>query len=266
MSVHVSRVYSDFLSSMETAQELSGQLRRADDFIRLGVQAGYETIGKVRKSYSLSADCFGLFLGTSFGTMETNFSVLDQVVTEEPPSPILFSHSVFNAAAGYIASIFDLQGCALTITDFIFPFFRALEQGYLAVLSGRLDYCLVLQIETYSTLLLEAKKTYGHCEAPWEPGVVCWLLAKADSERGLDLQIESLKIVSAPAEPHACLLFEEHMRVNGTPFACRDPLAAATLLTHELEYTPQAPNKRLDCRLDARYGSVKLSFLCLDTV
>ncbi len=39
--------------------------------------------------------------------------VLDQVVNREQTSPTLFSHSVFNAASGYVARIFQLHGCAL---------------------------------------------------------------------------------------------------------------------------------------------------------
>jgi len=243
---------------METAPELSRQLRRADDFIKLGVQAGYATIREVKGKDFLPADSLGLFLGTAFGTMETNFAVLNQVVTEEPPSPILFSHSVFNAAAGYIATIFDIQGCALTITDFVFPFFRALEQGYLAVLTGRLDYCLVLQIETYSTLLNDANKKSGSADETWCPGAVCWLLGKTDPDSSVNYQIESLKIESGLEEPDSCLKFKEQVWINGTSSLCTNPLCAATLLTQKMKTS--GITDRLDCRIDAQYGAVELRF------
>ncbi len=258
MSVHVSRLYSESLSRIETIPELSRQLRRADDFIRLGVHAGYATIGKIREKISLPADSLGLFLGTAFGTMETNFGVLDQIVTKEPASPILFSHSVFNAAAGYIARIFDIQGCGLTVTDFVFPFFRALEQGYLAVLNGRLDYCLVLQVETYSTLLSDAAKKYCSTEEVWGPGVVCWLLGKTESKSSVNYRIERLEIESGLEKPHTCLQFREQIWINGSSFLCSDPLAASTLLTKKMEAAEIKDS--LDCRIDAQYGAVRLSF------
>lgn len=261
MSVRISKLYCSDLSDIVSPPELARQLRRADDFIRLGVLAGYETIKEVLEKDSKSADSYGLTLGTSFGTMETNFEVLDQIISEEPVSPILFSHSVFNAAAGYMATVFDIKGSVLTITDFSFPFFRALEHGYLAVLDGRLDHCLVLQVEIYSVLLQDAKdKVSSDREEVWQPGVVCWLLEK-DLVKDVPVYcIESLSIESRPLvgdEVETYLNFREKMEINDVSFVCTDPLATSTLITRQMEDT-RAPAS-LDCRIAATYGVVKLN-------
>jgi len=261
MSVKISRFYYNDLSRMVSPPEFARQLRRADDFIRLAVLAGYETIKEITAEESKAVDSYGLILGTAFGTMETNFEVLDQVVTEEPVSPILFSHSVFNAAAGYMATVFGIKGSVFTITDFSFPFFRALEQGYLAIISGRLNCCLVLQVETYSTLLLDAKKKYSSAgEKVWQPGVVCWLLENIGVAESSGYRIERLKIESI-SSPHdeagGYLDFREQMTINDASFVCADPLATSTLLTNHLEDSSSVAG--LDCRIAAQHGVVELN-------
>jgi hypothetical protein len=256
MSVRVSKCSCDFLSHLETPQELLRQLRRANDFIRLGVVAGYQSIASVQEADALPAESCGLILGTAFGPMETNFEVLDQVITDQPTSPILFSHSVFNAAAGYMATTFGIKGCALTVTDFAFPFFRALEQGYLAIISGRLEFCLVLQVETYSKLLHDGKNIHGSEKTLWEPGVVCWLLEKADEKNSQHYCIESLSIESKNNESREYLRVQEQVTINSINAVATDPLNSAVFITRELEKQQAAP--RLDCRIEAPYGTVSL--------
>ena len=256
MSVRVLKYYCDFLSRLETPQELLRQLRRADDFIRLGVVAGYQSIRPVQEEDALPAESCGLILGTAFGPMETNFEVLDQVITEQPASPTLFSHSVFNATAGYMATTFGIKGCALTVTDFAYPFFRALEQGYLAIISGRLELCLVLQVETYSKLLQDGKNIHGSEKTQWEPGVVCWLLEKADAKDNQHYYIESLGIESNNDESREYLCIQEQMTINSVNAVATDPLASAVFITRELE--KRRPVPRLDCRIEAPYGTVNL--------
>jgi hypothetical protein len=255
MSVLISKCYCDYLSRIETPQELLRQLRRADDFIRLGVVAGYKTIRPVQQEHGLPAESCGLILGTAFGPMETNFEVLDQVITEQPTSPILFSHSVFNATAGYMATSFGLEGCALTVTDFKFPFFRALEQGYLAISSGRLDYCLVLQVETYSNLLQDVKNGDSAENEPWLPGVVCWLLEKEDEKSDKHYRIESLVIESKQNESFDPLRFYEKVSMNSTSVDAADPLSSSAYITRKIEDMDESC---LDCRIEAPYGTVKL--------
>ena len=233
------------LAELETPAELARQLRRADDFIRLAVVGAHQVIREVPENQSVSDDRRGLFLGTAFGTMETNFEVLDQIISGEQTSPILFSHSVFNAAAGYMASVFSLRGCSLTVTDFSMPFFRALEQGVLAITSGMLDSCLVLQVESYSALLDDAGKRMGPNYRSWSPGVVCWLLTNDDMNEGRIL--EKLSVESdSPGETGSFPEDFGEMVLNGKTYGCPDPLAAGRNLTEEMI---KSGTVSLDCHI-----------------
>lgn len=165
MTVRVTDCYAGLQSELDFSLQELKTLRRADDFIRLAVAAARRLPGQGRAET-------GLVLSSAFGPMESNFAVLDQVVAGDAVSPTLFSHSVFNAAAGYIAMNCGFSGRVMTVTDFDLPFFRALELGWAAVAGGVLRRCLVMEVETGSRLLLDA------CERQvfWPPGVICWLL------------------------------------------------------------------------------------------
>jgi 3-oxoacyl-[acyl-carrier-protein] synthase III len=255
MSVKITRQYCAFLSALTTPQELARNLRRADDFIRLGVIAGYEVLTPVRKAFDIKAERCGLIIGTSFGPMETNFDVLDQVVNDQPTSPTLFSHSVFNSTAGYMATTLDIKGCALTVTDFAFPFFRALEQGVLTITSGRLDCCLVLQLETYSKLLQESKNRYCTEINEWPSGVVCWLLEKVDHlDKGYSL--ESLSIDSRNRKAHDYLPFTEEVTVNSQSTVTSDPLESSMFLSTVMDAMHESTS--LLCSIGAAHGAVHL--------
>ena len=232
--IRILKVCTLDLTELETPAELAKQLRRADDFIRLAVVGGYHVFRETTETEDVPHERRGLFLGTAFGTMETNFDVLDQIISGEQTSPILFSHSVFNAAAGYMASVFSLRGCSLTVTDFSLPFFRALEQGVLAIASGMLDSCLVLQVESYSELLNDAAGKMNQDFQSWTPGVVCWLLTNSDQGGGWFL--EKVSVESGIPEETECFPenFGEIIINNHKRCECLDPLAPARILTKEM--------------------------------
>ncbi len=244
-------------AELVTPAELAKQLRRADDFIRLAVVGGYNVLREAIEIEDVPHERRGLFLGTAFGTMETNFDVLNQIISGEQTSPILFSHSVFNAAAGYMASVFSLRGCSLTITDFSQPFFRALEQGVLAIAGGLLDSCLVLQVESYSALLNDAAEKMNPDFQSWTPGVVCWLLTNTEQENGWFLE----KISVEPGLPEETECFPKNFGEiylnNQQRYECSDPLAPARILTGEmangeivsLECLLREPSVTVQCRL-----------------
>ncbi|BCL61671.1 hypothetical protein DGMP_23640 [Desulfomarina profundi] len=254
--IRILKVCTLELAELETPAELAKQLRRADDYIRLAVVGGYNVLKETIEIGDIPHGRRGLFLGTAFGTMETNFDVLDQIISGEQTSPILFSHSVFNAAAGYMASVFSLRGCSLTITDFSLPFFRALEQGVLAIAGGMLDSCIVLQVESYSALLNDAAEKMNPDVQPWTPGVVCWLLADTDQERGWLL--EKVSVEAGIPEKTECFPknFGEMIFNNEKRCDCPDPLAPGRILTKEmvngrasLECLVRAPSAAVRCRL-----------------
>ena len=83
--------------SFDVPVELCRKLRRADDYIKLAVVAAYSAMRENNECDSVNLDRCGVVLGSGFSTMQTNFEVLDDVVSGEQTSPTLFSHSVFNA-------------------------------------------------------------------------------------------------------------------------------------------------------------------------
>lgn len=256
MNVAVRNVYLVSLADLEVPEGLLRQLRRADDFIRLGVAAANSVLENDSGGITAPGDRTGLFLGSAFGPMQTNFEVLDQVVESEPVSPTLFSHSVFNTAAGYMANILNISGCAMIIADFGFPFFRALEQGILAIRSGRLDSCLVLQVETYSELLQDVKLKQVPGEREWEPGAVCWLLEKQTELRGAQYIIDDFEIRSGCCTGISCLQMQERVSVGMEVIDTAGFIGAVSFLTGEAVKgnltTPAV------CTVDSAYGSVKV--------
>ena len=234
MTIVISSSYRNRLANLEAPPELARNLRRADDFIRLAVVAGAEAMRSAQKRPVPAPSRSGLILGTAFGTMQTNFDVLDLIVSGAQTSPTLFSHSVFNAAAGYMASIFNLQGCALTITDFSQPFFRALQHGYMMLLTGRLESCLVLHVESYSALLQDGRERHAPGQKSWQPGAVCWLLELEDEGRSNSYHLESLSITDHSCEPISHLHAAGVMTVNGQKKEATDPLSVAMAMSDEI--------------------------------
>ncbi|PHR30232.1 MAG: hypothetical protein COA36_02280 [Desulfotalea sp.] len=233
MKVFVNAVSSVRLADLLVPVELTRKLRRADDYIRLAVVAACTTMqtqGTLTQHYG---ERCGLVLGSAFSTMQTNFEVLDSVVSKEQASPTLFSHSVFNAAAGYVASTLAIKGAALTITDFCHPFFKALEQAWLAIMSGGLDSCLVLQVETYSTLLADGRKTLVDEGAPWLPGVVCLLLENKKSS-SMGLCVGETKITSKACHSQRLLTARQEVTVGTLCQTLYEPLGAAFFLAELL--------------------------------
>ncbi|WP_419175754.1 beta-ketoacyl synthase N-terminal-like domain-containing protein [Desulfosediminicola sp.] len=262
MTVRVAEVFVSNLDELTVPVELSRQLRRADDFIRLAVVAGHNVLQQAAATEG-NKERIGLFLGSAFGPMQTNFDVLDQVVSDQPVSPILFSHSVFNGAAGYLASVFGIKGCALTMTDFNVPFIRSLEQGIQAIEGGSLDCCLVLQIETYSRLLHDARKTHCPEDAEWQPGVVCWLLkAAASADDGIVLKrVSSQQQLKDDDEIDAAnrLRVVERLNLVEEVLEIRDPLGAAITLSSLMRGDGSAANGKV-ISLESEHTTVELEF------
>ncbi len=247
------------IDTTDLAQEnrFNRQLRRADLFIQLAVTAAHKALE--------TADCklipqeTGIIIGTAYGPMETNFEVLDLIVEEEQTSPTLFSHSVFNAAAGYIARICNIRGSAMTLTDFCWPFFQALQQSFSALATGRLSHCLVLQVETYSHLLADARKrTEQNTSTLWPAGAVAWLLTTtACEENSGNIRLNQLEIVTQPGEPEAYLYEHPLLTSSGRKIQCTTPLTAASVLTQGVQWD-RGQNAQVS--ITASYGTIQLRF------
>jgi hypothetical protein len=257
MTVFVNGVYASRLADIIVPVELSRKLRRADDYIRMAVAAAFEVTKDVRAQENGWQERTGLVLGSGFSTMQTNFEVLESVVSGEQTSPTLFSHSVFNAAAGYIASTLGIKGAPLTVTDFCFPFFKALDQAYIAVIAGRLDACLVLQVETYSDLLQDGRKKLIEESSDWQPGVVC-LLLKRESNKEQVCILEGMSVNTRPCQPEALLTSSQKVQFGKRQELTMDPLGPAMLLAEQLYSKDMYDNGVFSVHSD--WGELKLQF------
>ncbi|MFU8818414.1 MAG: beta-ketoacyl synthase chain length factor [Desulfurivibrio sp.] len=162
-------------------------LRRADLFIQLAVLAGSAALGPDQERDPSQT---GVFLGTTTGPLDTNFRFLDSLFDngEGQASPTLFSHSVHNAAAGYVSRLLNLWGPVQTVTTPGWPFLVALAEAKTALELMPFTRALVLAVEEETQVLVEAlNRRQGGKEATAPPpnplrGAVAWLLTtEADS-------------------------------------------------------------------------------------
>ena len=255
MSVVITAASAIQLPNLIVPSELSRKLRRADDYIRLAVASAFELLEGGGGENRPNLERTGLVIGSGFSTMQTNFEVLDSVVSGEQTSPTLFSHSVFNAAAGYVASTLSVKGAALTVTDFSFPFFKALQEAHLAILSGRVDTCIVLQVETYSDLLEDGRLRFDKNVLPWIPGVV-GLLLERDGRKASVAEIASIDINCHGCEPAAHLSGRQDVISGSDTETVYDPLGTAALFIDNIQQEHSSLPK--DFIVRAAWGEVLL--------
>lgn len=242
--------YTTELDNLVIPVELARGLRRADSFINLGVSGAFETLKRCSLDLSESRET-GIIAASAFGPLTTNFEILDQLVEHEPSSPTLFSHSVFNAAVGYMASSLKIYGTALTLTELEFPFYRALEQAKVVLAGGLSRYVLVLHIESYAQILQEVKPS----EDEWKAGVACWLLTNDDEEiDGIRFDLETL--ASNTTTRRDFLQFEERMDVDGQQRKMTSPLHSVMKLCSMLETLDR--DQRI--QIENSFGRVVLNF------
>lgn len=195
MSIAIQAISSLRQTNLRIPSHMAGELRRAEEFIQLAVMAAEQCLAPIAE---LDGRRTGIYLGTAFGPMSTNFAVLADLIHQQPISPTLFSHSVFNAVCGYIARRHHIYGPNLTLTSYAWPFFRALESAWLALQDQVIDHAVVIQAETYAPLLSDARRAlqpqdYRH----WPAAAVVWLLGRHGSCRLKEIGVEE---IPCPAE------------------------------------------------------------------
>ncbi len=227
-------------TSLSLSDELENKLRRADLFTRTIVACCH----KLLEGQAINGKQTGLFVATAFGPMQCNLDVLDFLVEDEPVSPTLFSHSVFNGASGYLARIFGIHGPAITQTSYGYPFFTALAQAKFALEQGQLKQAIVIQAETYSQLLEDAK---GETETPWPPGSVAWLLGHEGVE------VKDIMVQESPCPPEERL----HYHVTCSSGTTHHHPLAMTLELNRLFLAKQLPEKY---QTSSAFGKATLHF------
>jgi hypothetical protein len=242
-------------------------LRRADDFIKLAV-AGAQTVISTGGLNNTEPEKTGIFVATSYGPLETNFTCLNAIIKEGEGqiSPMMFSHSVFNSAAGYIARILNIQGPALTLTSYIWPFFSALEQAVDSLLSQRISQALVIGVDTYDVLLEDTYKRSLSMPIPWKPKAAAWLLTRSDSEEGIQEREKKFLFLSGvDFEEKNCqpMLYlsrkgESWQKSSGEKGNCTEPMSYLKILTDFAAKTTK-PEKVI-WEFEAPFGNAALSF------
>ena len=98
------------------------KMRRADKLSKMAVLAAADALQD--SGVESAGNRMGIILSTAFGAHQTTFDFLDTIIDygDAQVSPTIFSNSVHNAAASYIASALDITGPTLTVTRFSFPF------------------------------------------------------------------------------------------------------------------------------------------------
>ena len=259
--VAVTAAYSLLLREFEAPESFSNQLRRADNFISLAVSCS-QMVLEASPTKNLPADQTGIFIGTAYGPLETNFSSLGSLINngEGQISPTLFSHSVYNAAAGYVARLLDIHGPALTITTYTWPFLTAMNQARLSILAGRVRRAVILTVETYSALLEDAYIRSQHTsELPWEPGAAALVLEDSAQAHTSLCRLGELHIEEKACDSDKLLTRtgEEWSGAGLPPQKGSHPLAYAYALVEAIRQLPK-DSPCSNWRINAPFGSVSI--------
>ena len=239
-------------------------LRRADDFIQMAVISASTAVAEA-PGRDLSPEEVGVFIGTAFGPLETNFESLGSLIDdgEGQISPTLFSHSVYNSAAGYVARLLDIRGPALTITNYGWPFLIALEEARTAIATGMIGRAVVIGVETYSELLADAyRRSYNVEAVPWERNAVAWVLDPG-SEVGDGLcRLTGVSLIEADADPADFLTRrDESFSDNACGEIPRHPMAYAGALTEMVTGFASFPSDKNQVIIEASFGRAEIGLL-----
>jgi len=136
-------------------KQVLSKARRADRFSRMAALAAWDAIHDSELLENIKNKTLGVIVATAFGPHESTFRFLDNLLDygELGVSPTMFSHSVHNAAASYIASALDKKGPILTIADFRFPFHNALIIAKSWLNQKRCEYVLVGVVDEISQVM-----------------------------------------------------------------------------------------------------------------
>ena len=131
------------------------KMRRADRFSKMAVLAAWDAVKDGGIEIDEGGASLGIILATAFGPQVTAFRFLDEIIDhgDASVSPTLFSHSVHNAAASYVASALGNHGPTLTVTQFGWSFHQALILARAWIHEGRCENVLVGSVEECGTVM-----------------------------------------------------------------------------------------------------------------
>ena len=132
-------------------KSLLKKIRRAGRLSKMTVLAAQDAL--VDATFEPSR--LGLILATSLGPHPTTFAFLDDIIQygEGNVSPTVFSNSVHNAPAGYVAETLGIRGPTLTVTRFFHAFHEALRMAGCWLAEKRCDRVLVGAADEHGEVL-----------------------------------------------------------------------------------------------------------------
>ncbi|MCK4389427.1 MAG: beta-ketoacyl synthase chain length factor [Desulfobacterales bacterium] len=131
------------------------RIRRADRFSKMAVLAAWDAVQDSGIVLEEKGSSLGIIVATAFGPHATTFRFLDDILDygHANVSPTIFSHSVHNAAASYIAYVLGTRGPTLTLSQFAFSFHQAIILAESWLNEGRCDYVLVGGVDECHTVM-----------------------------------------------------------------------------------------------------------------
>ena len=168
-------------------------IRRADNFAKMAVSASIKACADFE--FSNKKRGVSIILATQFGPHVTTFKFLDNLLdySETGVSPTIFSHSVHNAAASYIASTLGIIGQTLTITTFVDPLKQALILADAWLETDQAKKIILCYVEEESGPFTKAHR---HCTFPsysndqFTTGAAAVLLEKGNN---IEIPVKILK-------------------------------------------------------------------------
>ncbi|MBU0480836.1 MAG: hypothetical protein KKG47_07025 [Proteobacteria bacterium] len=252
----------DLPENYQIPDHMARDLRRADNFIQMSVLSAAAALAAA-PGRDLPPENVGVYIGTAYGPLETNFESLGSLIDdgEGQISPTLFSHSVYNAAAGYVARLLDIRGPALTITNYGWPLLIAMEEARTAVAVGRIERGIVIGVETYSELLADAyRRSYGTDTVPWYRNSVAWILDPAEQVDCSLCRLKTIGLVEAECDP-ADFLTRNGERWSGPGLqegGAPQPMAYAGAITGAVAAFPGAYTGKISWQITAPFGRAEI--------
>lgn len=144
-----------------TEDRLKKQLRGCGAFVTAGVRAASQALHDSGISGERLATT-GIIVASRLGDQNTTSEFIDDLIDYgiDQGSPLKFANSSHNAAASYIAKVFNIYGPAITSVNFEASFANGLILAKCWLEQGTCDNVLLLQIESCSPLS-EVLLNYG---------------------------------------------------------------------------------------------------------
>ncbi|HDH98083.1 MAG TPA: hypothetical protein ENF70_02985, partial [Deltaproteobacteria bacterium] len=242
---------------------LKKTLRRADGLTAQAVVAAAQALAKAPLR-ELAPVEVGIFVGTAFGPLETNFRFLDTLLDdgEGQASPTLFSHSVHNMAAGYISRLLDLRGPALTMTTFAWPFLTALDTAWQFMAQKKVRRALVTAVEAKSAVLEDALRRLGASDdsVSVEEAVACVLDPAEWAPPGHPI-LQDIEINEVPCAPQILLTRKGERWASQSSQCPIGPLDHALAIIRAFKHLRgKGPDDIIDFNITSPFGDARLAW------